>query len=185
VIRGQRVRLRALRREDAAMMAAWVSEPEVMVYVMPQFPRTVMKQEQVIEQLAVADEHAPCIIELNDGTPIGRIGLHRIDWRNRQAMLDLAIHRPEHRGQGHGTDALRALLHHAFHHMGLRRVWLEVYDDNERAIRVYRKCGFGLEARLQAERWRDGGWRDTLLMAVMGEDFLAGRPTPDTVELLP
>jgi RimJ/RimL family protein N-acetyltransferase len=38
----------------------------------------------------------------------------------------------------------------------LRRVWLEVHAENERAIRAYRACGFVEEGRLREQARLDG-----------------------------
>ena len=43
---------------------------------------------------------------------------------------------------GFGEEAVRSLLDHAWNELPIGRVYLEVYIDNSRAIRLYEKCGF-------------------------------------------
>ena len=44
--------------------------------------------------------------------------------------------------KGYGTEAIRAMVNYGMDTLGLRRVFLKVFPDNARAIRVYEKCGF-------------------------------------------
>ncbi len=48
---------------------------------------------------------------------------------------------PAYRGRGFGAQLLLKALH-GFRHAGLRRAWLEVTAQNDRAVRVYRRLGF-------------------------------------------
>jgi len=48
---------------------------------------------------------------------------------------------PGHRGQGLGTSLLMRAMQ-GFRSVGLRRAYLEVTADNERAVRLYRRLGF-------------------------------------------
>ena len=44
--------------------------------------------------------------------------------------------------KGYGTEAIPAMVRYGMDTLGLRRIFLKVYPDNARAIRVYEKCGF-------------------------------------------
>ena len=44
--------------------------------------------------------------------------------------------------KGYGTEAVRAMVEYGMDTLGLDRVFLKVFPDNARAIRVYEKCGF-------------------------------------------
>ena len=44
--------------------------------------------------------------------------------------------------RGYGTEAVRAMVEYGMDTLGLDRVFLKVFPDNARAIRVYEKCGF-------------------------------------------
>jgi L-phenylalanine/L-methionine N-acetyltransferase len=67
-------------------------------------------------------------------------------------------------GAGVGGVLLAALVDLADRWLGLRRIDLTVYSDNERAIRLYRASGFEEEGRLAAYAFRDGGHADVLVM---------------------
>lgn len=79
------------------------------------------------------------MIEKSSGAFIGNIEL--MDLRDTEAELGIAITAAK-QDLGYGTEAIRAVMVHAFDRLGLKRVFLKVYPDNGRAIRVYEKCGF-------------------------------------------
>jgi diamine N-acetyltransferase len=52
--------------------------------------------------------------------------------------------------------------------MGLKKLYLRVQTDNERAIHVYEKCGFHIEGKLEMEYWNfiSGEYGDDYQMAI-------------------
>lgn len=79
------------------------------------------------------------MVEKSGGSFIGNIEL--MDLRDSEAELGIAITAAK-QDLGFGTEAIRAVTDYAFVQLGLKRVFLKVYPDNARAIRVYEKCGF-------------------------------------------
>ena len=111
-------------------------------------------------------------IETGDGNLVGNIGLRDLDWKNRNASLGIVIAESEYWGRGYGSDAVITMLAFAFHEMNLHRVYLSVFDFNERAIRCYEKCGFRHEGRAREVFFRDGRYHDSLLMAILRQEFV-------------
>jgi len=56
--------------------------------------------------------------------------------------------------------------------MGLRKVSLSVATENRKAIHVYEKCGFRIEALLKEEGFEDGRYYDDYLMSIFLQDVL-------------
>ncbi len=79
------------------------------------------------------------MIEKSSGAFIGNIEL--MDFTETEAELGIAITAAKQE-LGYGTEAIRAVTDYAFDQLVLKRVFLKVYPDNARAIRVYEKCGF-------------------------------------------
>lgn len=100
-------------------------------------------------------------------THIGNIGLHSLDWKNRNATLGIVIGEKEHWGKGYGTEAVRVMLRFAFHELGLHRVELATLVGNDRARRCF-------ESRHAL--WRDGRWVDVNVMSVLEPEFTAAHP---------
>ena len=60
------------------------------------------------------------------------------------------------KGQGYGTHALRLVKDAAFGEFGARRLWLDVYDFNDRARSIYEAEGFTAELERPASEACEG-----------------------------
>jgi putative acetyltransferase len=71
----------------------------------------------------------------------------------------------EWQGKGVGKALMRAGLDLADKWLNLTRLELEVYTDNEPAIRLYEQFGFECEGTLRQHAFRDGSYVDSYMMA--------------------
>ncbi|MET9632706.1 GNAT family protein [Lentzea sp. NPDC006480] len=127
---------------------------------------TLEKIEAYIERvLNDPDRYARAITV--DGKYLGEVML-TINEDNRSAGFRIALW--DGFGQGYGTAAIEHVLDYAFNERGLHRVDLEVYEFNERAIHVYKKCGFREEGRLRDALLWDGEFHDAIVMSVLSTD---------------
>ncbi len=78
-----------------------------------------------------------------------------------------------YRGQGIGRRLLQAVIDHGWN-MGLKRIELEVFTNNTRAVALYESMGFEHEGRLRCARLIDGYYRDVFHMAMLHPDIEGG-----------
>jgi RimJ/RimL family protein N-acetyltransferase len=83
---------------------------------------------------------------------IGTIGLRNIDFRYGEGTLGIIVNAADV-SRGYGTDAIKALVRYAFESLGLRKVYLDVADGNDRAMRCYDRVGF---SRIGQHRGTEG-----------------------------
>ncbi|RLC73685.1 MAG: N-acetyltransferase [Chloroflexi bacterium] len=177
MILGQKVRLRAIERDDLPTFVRWFNDPEVRRYLLMYMPMSLAEEEKWFEEQLQKRDSRIFAIEAIDGDQpvhIGNIGIHDIDWKNRMTEVGIAIGEKDYWGRGYGSDALKTLLHFAFQEMNLHRVQLRVHDYNARAIRCYEKCGFQHEGRQRQALFRDGEYHDVLLMGILADEFQIG-----------
>jgi len=177
MIIGERIRLRAIERDDIPTFLRWFNDPEVRQFLTMYEPMSRAKEERWFEaQLEARDDYLFAIeAPAGDGwVHIGNCGLHKTDWKNRNATLGIAIGEKAYWGQGYGTDAVRTLLRFAFSELGLHRVELEVFDYNPRARRCYEKAGFRLEGTRRQALYRGGRFHDVHTMAALSDEFGSG-----------
>ena len=134
----------------------------------------VFTEEQITDHLGSrAGEHDRAdwaIVRLEDDAFIGEIVLNDLDADNRSLVMRMNLNSASLFGRGYGTEALRAVMAHAFDDVGMHRISLEVFSFNPRAQRVYEKCGFTVEGRQREALQWDGTWHDVILMGILATD---------------
>ena len=98
---------------------------------------------------------------------IGQLGLHTFPNHPRRrhvGQIGMAV-RDDWHGKGAGTALMGAAVDLADKWLNLMRLELDVYTDNEPAIRLYQKFGFVIEGTLVNYAYRDGQFVDTYTMA--------------------
>jgi putative acetyltransferase len=78
--------------------------------------------------------------------------------------MGMSVH-DEWQGKGIGTALMLAAVDLSDNWLNLRRLELEVYTDNESAIRLYERFGFEREGTLRQHAFRNGRYVDAYLMA--------------------
>lgn len=90
-----------------------------------------------------------------------RVVGHAVLMPDRPGSYELAIFvHQDFQGAGVGSRLLRALIVHA-RKQGVEEIWLSVEAWNHRAIRIYRKAGFG---KVEGDQWEQI-WRLRLVGA--------------------
>ena len=174
MIIGERVRLRAIERQDIPTFVRWFNDPEVRRHLTMFEPMSHAQEERWFErQLEQGDGFRFGVDAARDGSwvHIGSIGLHQVDWKNRSAVFGIALGEKDYWNQGYGTEAVRLTLRFAFDELNLHRVELGVFADNPRARRCYEKAGFLPEGTRREAMYRDGQYRDLAMMAVLEDDY--------------
>jgi RimJ/RimL family protein N-acetyltransferase len=175
VLSGERVRLRPPTELDLPLFVRWFNDSEVSYWLsLSEVPEVTLEWEREwYEETRGDPAKVVWCIESEEGQPIGNLGLQAIDETHGRATLGIAICEKAFWSRGYGTEAIRQVLRYAFAELGLRRVDLQVDEDNLRAIRCYEKCGFVREGLLRAYRLRRGQPVDLVAMAILREDWEA------------
>ena len=79
------------------------------------------------------------MIEKESGSFIGNTEL--MDVSDHSGELGIAL-TAEKQNNGYGTEAVSAMIEYGMKQLGLKRICLRTRPYNQRAIHVYRKCGF-------------------------------------------
>lgn len=118
-------------------------------------------------------ESMPMGLWTPDGEYLGGSGFHAPDWTTPKAEVGYFL-LPTARGNGYATEAVRLLVHYAFDHMGLNRVWATCDAGNEASAAVLRRAGVPEEGLMRAET-RDhlGRLRDTRMHGLTFHDYPA------------
>lgn len=165
----ENVYLRALDLPDVDRTWKWHNDSRLYEMLVSPFRHVsrAAEEEWLRRKAAYSQTEIQLAICLREGDQhIGNVHLTNIDWISRHAGVGIFIGEEEHWSKGYGQQAMRLILRHAFHDLGLRRVYLTVLDDNPRAIRTYEKCGFIVEGKLRKHTYKRGQFRDLIFMGI-------------------
>lgn len=156
-VRGDRVTLRTVEREDLDLYRRAFNEPEFRRGFVIDGPRNRGAVEDWFEE-TVEDEDAVFLLPCVDGDPVGSVSLREL--RRTHGMLAYWL-LPEHRGEGYVTEAAALLVDHAFEEVGLHRVFAWTVGDNAASQAVLRRLGFSHEGTYREHVYARGEYRDT------------------------
>ncbi len=161
------ITIRRATPRDAAAFARIMGEADVFgnLLQMPYADEELWRQ-RLTDSCAPGKSDLGLVAEL-DGEVVGSAGMHPVGVaaRRRHAMM-LGISVAGHaQRKGVGAALMGALCDYADGWAGILRLELTVFEDNQRALALYRKFGFEIEGRHRAYAMRDGHYADVLSMA--------------------
>ena len=171
---GEKVKLREYKKEDIRKAQKYMNDPEIKKLLNSNipYPITFEDEERWYESLrATKDTYNFAIETLEDNQYIGGCGINKIDWKNSVLIIGIFIGDKEYWNKGYGTDAINILIRFIFEQMNIRKIKLQVFSFNERAIRAYEKCGFKREGVLRQEIFRDGRYHDEIIMGLLRQEY--------------
>jgi RimJ/RimL family protein N-acetyltransferase len=177
--------LRAAERSDIPLFVAWFNDRRTSRTLGIRAPMSIPMEEAWFDAM-VADQgktrylFTACL--LADDRAIGNIGLFELDHVNGSAGLGIMVGDVADRGRGYGTDMLRAMLDFGFGELRLERIWLDVFDFNPAARRLYERVGFQVEGTLRHSIFREGRYGDTFRMSMLAGEWRALAGTSDGSE---
>ncbi|MEU9660104.1 GNAT family N-acetyltransferase [Streptomyces chartreusis] len=180
MIEGKLVRLRALRSGDLDDHVRWRNDPEVVHWATggdPLFGPVTREAVAGFHEARLRDnprsETTFTVEEVADGRAIGMADYRDLDPFTGQATVGITIGERDRWGGGYGSEALELLAGHLFGACRLRRIELETWSGNERAMRAFRRIGFVEEGRRRAAVRVGDQWYDGVLFGMLLEEWTA------------
>jgi RimJ/RimL family protein N-acetyltransferase len=158
------LRLRRAGRDDLAFVQATERRPG--------YERSVGRWELPRHEAELASAANAYLIGEEMGEPVAFAILRGLDDASGNRLLQrVAVARP---GQGVGRRFLREVIRFAFALPATHRVWLDVFESNERARHLYRSLGLREDGLFREAYLTAGGERVTLvLMSILRREWEA------------
>lgn len=160
-----RIKLTEIREDDSLILFRWINDPVLVTFNSNYSPVHYVNHSEWIEKILKNKQMTIFAIRLNDGTLIGTCQLHSINNLNGTAELQIRIGEIEFQSKGYGSEAIKQLIEYGFNNLNLRKVYLHVFSDNNRAIKAYKKCGFVTEGTLKEHIFIDGKFKSLDIMS--------------------
>lgn len=157
------IRIRAAEPADMAQVADVMGQPRA-IWGTLQTPFTPVALREA--RFDATDPTNRMLVAELGGRIVGMAGLHRETHHrlSHAARIGMSVH-DDFAGRGIGTALMSAVVELAERWWNIRRLELNVYADNTRAIALYERFGFQREGRFRDYAWRDGAYVDSLAMA--------------------
>lgn len=134
--------LRMLTKEDLPKTLSWRNQEEIRKWFKNSAVIEDVQHKQWFALYLQKEDDFTFIIEAS-GVPIGQIALYGLQTECRTAEIGrIMIGDSKFAGQGIAKESIEALLRFSKEELSLDSVHLEVLHSNERAIGLYKKCGF-------------------------------------------
>jgi len=173
-IEGEKIILRAFRKEDADTLWAGIHNEEFNKLTGSHADFTREQIDAYIARQVARDDdsRASFVIALpDDSRAVGEVVINEIDRDNNSANIRIAMFGDEDVNKGFGTEAMRLMVDYGFKNLRLHRISLGVYAFNPRAIRAYEKVGFKQEGVLRDDLYWDGEYYDSIIMSILEHEW--------------
>lgn len=167
-----KVILAPVRKQDSMDFFTWINNKELVRYNAIYKPVHEIAHDEWFKEIGNTKNRVIFSIRLNDNDNlIGSCQLFDIHPVFRTAELQIRIGDTDSQSKGYGTMALKQLLDFGFQNLNLRRIFLQVFGDNIRAIKSYNKTGFVTEGTLRKAAFIEGEYKDIVFMGILKEEF--------------
>jgi RimJ/RimL family protein N-acetyltransferase len=172
-LQGKKLYLRPPTKEDIPFFVRWMNDQEITQFLAVYLPITGAGEVEWLDRLQKNNDKdiVLVIVDAKTDKPIGTMGLHRINWKDRTATTGALIGEKSYWGKGYGSEAKMLLLHYAFHSLNLRKICSLVLSFNGRSKAYSEKCGYKVEGVLKEHIFKNGEYWDEIHMAVFKEDW--------------
>ena len=179
VLETPRLRLRAYRADDAGAMFALYSDPRVMRYwSFPPWTEIAQARAYLARALAEMAEGRVLPWAVADGDSdelVGTTTLYALNPEQRRSEIGYSLS-PACQGRGLAAESLRAVIGHAFDHLGLLRIEADVDPRNLASRQLLERLGFRHEGLMRA-RWHVAGEVcDTAWYGLLADEFVRAPP---------
>jgi RimJ/RimL family protein N-acetyltransferase len=169
------ITLRPLAESDVDHVMTWVNDPDVVGNLAAFSGHPFTRDDEIAwirRTIASTSDVVFSVIESTDGRYLGQIGIHQIHARSRVGRLGVVIAARRDMGQGHGSEAIRAALDHAFGALNLHKIWVMMFAHNTRTRGICERIGFVEEGRMREEYFHDGKWHDMIRLGMLAREWL-------------
>ena len=158
-----KLKFRSLLMEDADWITEFLNDPEAAKYWEP-YPITEHEVKEWIRKKFEVSQEKTIVAEV-EGEPAGSVSVDTETGRCRHiGELGIFVRR-KFWGKGVGKALMNEAIKLA-NQLGCRKLVLDTTEGNERAIRLYKKFGFEIEAHQTDLVHFEGSWRKEYFMGL-------------------
>lgn len=174
-LESERLLLREWKRTDWKDVHEYAKDPDV-VRFMEWGPNTTDETLHFVDTALDSQRIKPrkafefAVVLKETGKVIGACGLRVLPFDGEQADVGYVFNK-SYWGQGYGSEACSRIIKFGFEELSLHRIFATCDADNSGSSGVLRKSGMRQEGHFVQDKKIKGTWRDTLLLAVLRDEW--------------
>lgn len=174
MIKGKKVGLRAVEKEDLSYLRDWRNIPNFRKHFREVRELSLTDQEAWYESLQRTKHinYMFTIVDLNTGKPIGAAGLLYINWIIRAGDFSFYIGEDQMYigNDGRAQEAAKLLIDYGFKNLNLHKIWMELYEFDTQKINFFTKTfSFKQDGLLRDNCFDDGRYWDSLIISLISK----------------
>jgi len=168
LLEGKTVNLRVLEKEDLALFAEWVNNPDFYGEYDYLDQKTRTEIEKKFENSP--PEKRKFIVQKKDGTRIGTIAMEQHS--DYGGFLEIGFNIvPNERRKGYCSEAVKIMVDYLFLSRSMVRIQARTDTRNLSSQRVLEKAGFQKEGLIRKAAFIRGDWRDLFIYSILREEW--------------
>lgn len=169
----KKVYLRAFEPEDYKTTISWRNDPEITDKLggMKLFVSEAREKKWIEDTIFTSKDIKLAVCVKQNNLHIGNVYLTGINYINRTAESHILIGNKDYWGKGLACEALHLILNYGFKELGLNRIEAHINLDNIASLKMHEKCGYKREGILRQSIFKNGCFKDIVVMSILREEF--------------
>ena len=175
MIKGKKVGLRAVEKQDLLHLRDWRNIPEFRKHFREVRELSLADQEAWFDSLQKTKHinYMFTIVDLDSQKPIGAAGLLYINWIIRSADFSFYIgDENKYIGDdGIAKEAAQLLIDYGFNNLNLHKIWMELYEFDTQKIEFFKnEFDFKQDGLLRDNCFEDGRYHNSLILSLINNN---------------
>ena len=175
MIKGEKVYLSSVEKDDLEQLRNWRNNPEFRKHFREYRELNMKQQETWFEEKVLKDPTTLmfAIRDIKSNKLLGCCGFVYINWVHKHADLSLYIGWEDAYidEDGYAQESCELLVAYGFNELCLNKVWTEIYEFDEKKEQLYKNFGFQQDGLLRENYWYAGKWWNSRILSVLSKDF--------------
>ena len=174
MITNGKIGLRAVEKADLIQLKEWRNNPDFRKHFREIRELSDSNQDRWFENLNQdSSSYFFSIVSLETGSIIGAGGLLYTNWLIKSADFSFYIGDSNEyvSASERCMDAISAILEYGFGTLGLNKVWMELYGNDDRKLKLFKDSfNFSIDGVLR-DNWFENGYHNSFLLTLLRSEY--------------
>jgi RimJ/RimL family protein N-acetyltransferase len=164
-IKGNKISLRSLEKEDVEYLVKYTNNPELNKYSGPYIASTVEGANKYIDECNKGIEEKKYFrfgMYKNSHKLVGVIGFFDLDDKLKKGEVGFWVAK-EYWGNGYATEALNLMTKYIFEELYFHKIFVFFHEKNSAVARILEKCGYEKEGLAKNSVYNGSEYYDEII----------------------